>query len=423
MKRKPALIVGVVLVLLASLLMVPAVAQELGPETELERLVTSSTTAQAQQQLQPTEDDDSPGHETQDPVPPDHASGEVAHVALAGEGLVTVNSTRSEVRDDGSSSADVTLLAIGGEEVVGAHSDSGGPTHDESDPLADLCAGSGGQVCVGLLFAEADSTEDEDSSQAEAHGALLFACVSGGGNDPTTPECEGSGNAIGVGVATSDSTTTKDKRTGDTEAEQQTDVADICLGGETAGTCTGVGAEAAHAESKSTATDPNRPGTTERRSYVAGVEAGGQEFLLVEDPEAIAVPPGCPTEPGSIACVFLNQGESFIFTGGAASRQEAIDARVGVSGEDIVLFGHVATAETFVRNTGPQCPPVCPELTEVEAERLGKRGPAAGAGVKAGRADAGLPFTGSSIILGLVALGLMLSGGGLVGAAASKSRR
>jgi len=324
----------------------------------------------------PTDDGDLEGHETEDPEKPDHAGGAIAEVELGGESLVVVGDNNASIEDDGQSSGDVVVLALLGSEIIGAHSNcpavgcEGGESSSGVAPGL-LCEETSGGVCVGLLFADTTSSTEDNESSATADQAIAFACV---GGTQTAPEenCDG---LVGAGVSENHSMIHQDNTTGATEADQATDVADVCVGptGEDpiTGTCSGIGASALHSESHSEAPSETGPGTTERSSYLLALELAGSPAIVISDPTEIALPPGCP-EGASVLCVYLNQGESFVYTGGAASRQEALHVavlRAAVGGEDLVL-GHVASAETLAENTGPACPPgatrpdcvpVCPD--------------------------------------------------------------
>jgi hypothetical protein len=349
----------------------------------------------------PTEDDDAGAHETSDPEEPDHASGAVVSVDVAGEDAIDVGSTNAQVEDDGRSSGDVTVLAIGGNEIVGAHSDSrSGPENDTVAPLDALCEGSGGGVCVGLLFADTTSTESQGSSSAESDAALALACI-GGTQTDSDAACDGQ---VGAGVATSNSEVTQDNETGDTTADQKTAVADACVGGEDAeGVCSGLGAEVMSAQSHSEAPSEDGPGTTSSSSCTADIQAGGSGNCVIEDSEALELPPGCPAGQ-SLLCLYVNQGEAFVFTGGAGSHQEAVHISVlggAIEGSDLVTV-HFADAETLATNAGP---------ADVGDRGTGSGGPAPD--VSAG--GAGLPpelaFTGLQP-LGLLAVVLLLAGAG-----------
>jgi hypothetical protein len=418
MERTTRSIQVVLLVLLALLVAGPtSVAQEVGDPRDAVTTITDATgqatgdenapaagtTAQAPTvPSEPTEDDDAGAHETSDPQEPDHASGAVVSVDIAGDDAVDVGSTNAQVEDDGRSSGDVTVLAIGGNEIVGAHSDSrSGPENDSVAPVDALCEGSGGGVCVGLLFADTTSTESQGSSSAESDAALAFACI-GGDQTDSDASCDGQ---VGAGVATSNSEVTQDNETGDTTADQKTAVADACVGGEDAsGVCSGIGAEVMSAQSHSEAPSEDGPGTTSSSSCTADLQIGGSANCLIEDSEALELPPGCPAGQ-SLLCLYVNQGEAFVFTGGAGSHQEAVHISVlggAIEGSDLVT-AHFADAETLATNAGP---------ADVSDVQVGSGGPA-DPDVSAG--GAGLPselaFTGLQP-LALLAVMVLLAGAG-----------
>ena len=357
----------------------------------------------------PTTDDDSEGHETDNPAAPDHAGGGVLQVNVAGEDVLTVGSTKSRIADDGAASGDVTVLAIGGSEIVGAHSSSrGGPEEDSNDPLEALCAESDGGVCLGLLFADSSSTEDGATSFSESRAALAFLCL-GGEETEIDGSCQG---VVGAGVATSDSDIARNESTGRTDASQRTDLADACVGGEDGdGVCEGVGIALLHSESESSAPTEDGSGTTERSSFLAAIEAQGEEEVVIDEPTALAIPPGCPAG-GSLLCIFLNQGESFVFIGGAGSRQELIHVSLlpgVVEGQDLVE-AHAGVAESLARNAGPaEVQPDTEVQPETEVRPGVERAPAAGP--DEGRGE--LAFTGGDLLaLALVAMALLVTGTG-----------
>jgi hypothetical protein len=364
---------------------------------------SGSTTAEAPPvPSTPTSDDDSEGHETQDPAPPDHAGGSVLDVNVVGEDALTVGETESRIRDNGESSGDVTVLAIGGSEIVGAHSNSrSGPETDSNDPFEGLCTESDGGVCVGLLFAETTSTEEGATSSSESRAALAFLCL-GGEQTEADGTCDG---FLGVGVATSDSEITRNERTGRTDASQETELADACVGGEDrAGDCEGLGIALIHSESASSAPSENENGTTERSSFLAVIQAEGEEEVIIDEPAAFAVPPGCPAGE-SLLCIFLNQGESFVFVGGAGSRQEAIHVSLlpgAIEGQDLIEV-HAGVAETLARNAGPA--ETRPD-TEV-------RPAARGAPQVQGEVAGELAFTGADLLaMALLSVALSVIGAG-----------
>jgi hypothetical protein len=367
----------------------------------------------------PTEDGDTEGHETENPTKPDHASGSIADVTLAGEPLAEVGSNNAAINDDGTASGDVVVLALLGEEVIGGHSecpavDCEGGTASGGVAPGLLCEETAGGVCVGLLFAETTSSVTNEESSATADQALAFACV-GGTQEAPEENCDG---FVGAGVSENHSSITQDNTNGNTTSDQATDVADVCVGptGEDplTGTCSGIGASALHSESHSEANSETGPGTTERSSYLLALELAGEQAITISDPIAIEVPPGCPAG-GSLLCVYLNQGESFVYTGGGASRQEALHIAVlagAIDGADLV-GGHVSDAETLAENTGPACPPgatradcvpLCPSGVEVMPD-----------GTCPVQQPPGLPVTGMDTAIPLaVALTLMLMGAWLV---------
>jgi hypothetical protein len=376
----------------------------------------SQEAAPPQVPSQPAEDGDTGAHETENPAPPDHASGAVADVDLVGEDLVEVGSTRSQISDDGRASGDVTVLAIGGEEIVGAHSDSrSGPRDDDVAPFDQLCEGSGGDVCLGLLFASTSSRENAESSSARSQAALAFACL-GGEQTSSRQACEG---PVGAGVSTSDSRIQRDHGSGRTRARQTTSLADACVGpeGEVGGTCSGVGVELMTSESRSDSGDGTGPGSSQRKSWLAKVDVEGNPAVSITEPGALEVPPGCPAGR-SLVCLYVNQGETFVFTGGGGSRQEVVHItalRKAVDGADLVL-GHLGSAETLARNIaapgaeGPFGPP---------DGGPGPPNPLAG-GLPGPESEPANPapgdelaFTGGLNVAGLVAVALVLLAGGL----------
>ena len=376
----------------------------------------TQTAAPAAAPSSPTQDGDTGAHETADPKPPDHAGGSVADLDVAGEDAVDVGSTNAEVDENGKASGDVTVLAIGGNEIVGAHSNSRqGPEEDSVAPFDVLCEGSGGGVCVGLLFANTSSSENDQSSSARSQAALAFACL-GGTQTSGEEACDGE---VSLGVATSDSQTTQNNQTGATTAEQETELADACLGGEIRDTCSGFGAEVMSAESSSSAPSESGPGSSSGSSCVATIQAQGGGDCILEDPESIELPPGCPSGQ-SLVCLYVNQGETFIFTGGGANRQETAHVRVLpglVEGSDLVGL-HLATAETLATNTGavlgaPGGPPG-------EGVLGGGGGPeGGGAGGPGGPSE--LAFTGFELVKLLTVL-LVLALAGLVMLAVDRRR-
>ena len=429
--KRPGALLGAATI--AALLVVtgPTAAQEIGTGLEeatekvgqaTKGVSGGSATADAPPvPAAPNSDDDSEGHETQDPAPPDHASGGVVDIQVAGEDLVTVGATDARIEDDGEASGDVTLLAIGGSEIVGAHSRSrGGPANDANDPLAPLCEESGGAICIGLLFAETSSSEDGSISTAESRAALAAVCV-GGDETEYDGTCQG---LLGADLATSDGEIRRDEGTGRTDAAQENELAGACLGGEgDQGACEGLRIAVLRSESTSSAPTADGDGTTERSSFLAAVEAQGEEEVIVDDPVTIAIPPGCPAGQ-SLLCIFLNQGESFVFVGGAGSRQEVVhvDLLPGlVDGQDLVE-AHAGVSETLARNAGPAEVRPGTEVRPGFERAPGLPPGAAGGPAVAGEVAGKLAFTGSELLaLGLIGAALLVIGSGALAVACRRA--
>ena len=253
----------------------------------------------------PSSDDDQPGHETEDPASPDHGAAETVDANLGGEDVADVGHNDATVEDDDSTSADSTLLALGGEEVFGAHADSDGENESHfGDPLAPLCEGSEGQVCLQVLYADAYATDEGGSSHSQSQSGVLGVCLGGTSSDPKA-ECDG---PVAAGVAESDGEASRNQSSGRTTASSESDVAEVCLEPDPITGACSLGASALHSEGDSDSGDS--PGTASRDSYLLAVEAGGEEKGRMGDPTSIAIQPAC-AEP-SLVCIFLNQGETYL---------------------------------------------------------------------------------------------------------------
>ncbi|MGH2739631.1 MAG: hypothetical protein ACRDH6_03995 [Actinomycetota bacterium] len=303
-------------------------------------------------------DDDSEGHETEDPEAPDHGSSTVAQVFLADGDLLTVGHTNSQTEDDGESSGDVTILALGGNELLGAHSNSReGPEEDSSDLLGiGLCDATGGILCV--LYAQTSASEDGNETSAEAHHALVWLCLAGseGAAHPTDGACDA---PVFASVGEGHSSTETDKGSGHTTSSARTSLADVCLGGvdQDTGRCSGLGVVVTDSQADADAPSQNDPGSSGRGSFIA-VEAGGDAIIEIADPTDVTLPPGCP-ESGSLLCLFLNQGEDSAFPGGAQAGQDALHLDVVKGAGTTVVLGHVAGADALATNS-PLAAPVPP---------------------------------------------------------------
>lgn len=347
-------------------------------------------------------DDDSLGHETEDPQQPDHGGATVLDSGLAGEDVARVGESRANVEDDDSTSGDATLLALGGEEIAGAHADSDG--EDEShfgDPLEPLCSGSEGQVCLSVLYADAWATEDGDTSSSRGRTGVADVCLGGDGAE----DCTG---PVSTGVATSESEAERDQRSGRTTASSSSEVADVCVQPDPATGLCAVGVEVLHSEGRSDS--GGSKASADRDSHLIALELGNEEQARVSDPQALSLPPDCP-EGGSLVCLFVNQGETYLGKGVAGHAQEALHVDVLPGNLDLVV--EAGRSETLVHNDGGEA-------------RGGDTGPAvrgAGGGpgspgTVAGVADM-LPQTGG-VWSGLLALALLGIGAGALLTARSR---
>lgn len=356
---------------------------------------------------EPASDDDLEGHETEDPKGPDHGGASAADADLGEQDVTEIGRTHAQTNDDDSTESDASLLSLGGQEVLGAHADSDGNQEEHfGDPLAPLCEGSDGQVCLAVLYADARATDDGSTSQSSSRTGVADACVGGSGG----AGCDG---PIALGAAQSSSESERDQDSGRTTASSESTVGAVCLSRDpVTGFCM-VGAEALHSEGSADSGGSDGSGASaERDSYVLTLDLGGEERGRVEDPTAIALQPDC-ADP-SLICVYLNQGETYLGEATAGHAQEALDLNA-LPGQPTAVGIELARTETLVHNdggedtgvagdeaTGDNRPP--PALKGV-GETAGNDGVVAG--VMAGV----LPDTGG-IGTGLLAAGLLTLGGG-----------
>lgn len=350
--------------------------------------------------LTPVQDDD-PDKEMTDPVSPDHASSDNATVELAENDLAGIGQTDATIGDDDSASADASALSLGGNEIIGAHSE-GNQSASAGDPLEPVCSGSDGALCAQLVEADATSSEANGAQSSQSSTNVVGACV--GGDDATGETCSG---PVAAGVLTSDSAIQRG-RDGHTQASSSSSVADVCLvqaGGEAplplplpeapGGGCL-VGAEAVESSGASS----SRDNSASKDSTIVALEVAGQPIEVIGgEPMAIEILPDCP-EGMQLACLFLNQGETYI--GSAGHAITALDANL-LNGTVLATVSHT---ETLVHKF-----PAAPELP------AGPGGPGEDGGVEGGPAggeaadsDGVLPDTGGlfSGLLTLALLGLAL---------------
>jgi LPXTG-motif cell wall-anchored protein len=284
----------------------------------------------------PSSDDDLPGHETEDPAPPDHGGAQVADVDLDGNDVADVAGSTATIEDNDDTNSDATLLALGGEEIIGAHADSNGTKEDHAgDPLAPLCEGTEGGVCLRILYADAYADEDGSTSSSSSQTGVADVCVGGDSADPQA-ECTG---PVSAGAGQSQSEAERDQRSGRTTASSRSSLADANVG---QGQVT-----AGAVQSEGWADSGNSPASADRSSSVANLAVAGTPLEAeITDPFAIAVPPDCP-DP-SLVCVFANQGETYIGDGIAGHAQEALH----VEALNGALLTELARSETLVHNDG-----------------------------------------------------------------------
>jgi LPXTG-motif cell wall-anchored protein len=386
-----------------------------GAESTDANLATPSSPAPA-----PSSDDDLPGHETEDPTPPDHGEAQLADVNIGDEDVVDASHNNSTVEDDDSTTADSTLLALGGQEILGAHADSEGQNEEHfGDPLAPLCEGSEGQVCLQVLYADAWATDDGTTSSSRSQSGVLGACLGGTSSDPAA-ECDG---PVAAGVAESDGTAQRIQGSGRTTASSESDLVDICLERDPATSACALGIGVLHSEGQS---DSNQAtGTASRDSYVLGLDLGGESVARLEDPTSLALQPEC-ADP-SLICVFANQGETYLGGSVAGHAQEALN--IGVLADTLGLQIELGRSDSLVHNDGGEVAPGAGGGNAPGTDIAGAGGGAGGPGqpgtdIAGVSADAGggvLPNTGG-IWSGLLAVALFAVAAGAFVMAYSRRR-
>ena len=358
----------------------------------------------------PASDDDSPGHETENPEQPDHGGGHVADVDFLEEDAVDVSDNEATVEDDDSTSADSTLLALGGMEVLGAHADSSGPKESHAgDPLAPLCEGSAGALCLRILYSDAYADETGSTSSSSSESGIAELCVAGSSSEQRD-ECDG---AVGAEVADSEGQAERNKSTGETRARSFSDVFNLCLQEPQANACQ-VEMQLLHSEGEADSGGPSSAAS--RESTVARLSLAGTEVFDLDDPEALAFPSECP-DP-SLFCLFANQGETYLGDDVSGHAQEALhfDFLKGIPlGETTgtVLRIELSATQTLVHNDGGSDGPGAGGSDGGEGPAPGASGGPGNPGAAAPAAVLGgvLPNTGG-IWSGLVALALFLISAG-----------
>ncbi len=319
----------------------------------------------------PDEDRDSEGHETDDPQFPDHGAGSVADVELGDQEenqeaeedgateIADVTEYDATIEDDASSNGDATVLALFGDEIFGSHADSeDGPAEESENFTEGLCEGTDGGLCLSLLYSDAYAAETDDASTAGGRAGVLALCLGGNNGDITTSdECDGpivlgAAEGIGVGERNDD---------GNTATASKNEALNLCLGGtedQTGDTlCDGLGLSALNGESASAADDEEA--VTEGTSHVIGFDAGGDEAFRAEDSAGGCLPPVDDQDAVALLCLFVNQGEEFVFgsgeadgveyTRGAASAVEALHLDV-LRNTPLEILVELGKAESIARD-------------------------------------------------------------------------
>ena len=385
-------------------------------------------------------------NDVEDPQAPDHGAADTVKSKIAGEDALGAGHTRSTVEDDDSTKAEATPLTAAGADMfgLGATADSEGQQHQTNEPVSPatgpVCEGSSGGLCLDVLYAQADATDDGDTSSSHSESELAGGCV--GGEDTaigTSTDCD---SPVQAGLVQSQSDATRDQSSGRTRASSSSAVLAICLSAPGSGLPVpevpeipelpvialpggdGVGCAIEGALLTSQGESDSGAGGTapssSRSSSVGTLGANGEEYEL-SDPQALELPPGvCPDGLGSLLCGYVNQGETYLGDELAGHAQEALHVTVLPGLLDLDLTG--ARTETLVHNDGGE-----PEVKGVEdedpdASNPGNARPAAEVeGVEA-RAEGGLPNTGGPAA-GLLVMGLLGVGAGAMLVAVSRLRR
>ena len=343
----------------------------------------------------PSSDSDLPGNETVDPKAPDHGSTQGAVVKVGDQEIAGVNNDKATVNDDDSTTADSSLLTLGGQEILGTHADSTGTNESHfGDPLAPLCEGSDGAVCLTVLYADAYATDDGSTSHSQSRSGIANACLGGTSTDPDA-RCNG---PIALGAARSEAQADRNQSTGQTTASSMFEAATLCLQPDPiTGACT-VGASALHSEGQSDSGTDSTSSSASRSSHLLGGEFQGTPLGPVSDPTDLSIQPQC-ADP-SLLCVFLNQGETYLASGIAGHSQDALKLTLLPGVLDV--FAGVGHTETLAHNDGGDPPSTPPPGDEPNGPN-GSDGPDAPDDAEASPA---LPDTGGSWS-GLLALGLI----------------
>ncbi len=335
------------------------------------------------------------------------ASAVVVDIEINGNEVLTISESKTEAKDD-SCHAEANVLVIVGTVIFGESADCA-PGQDTvaEGSLANLhgqTCGSG--LCLAVLYGYAQATDNADSTESHSQSDVVNLCL-GGEQESVRDYCTGTGVGARVGHSKSDSS--RNKKSGEAGAHQESSLLEVCLGGEDpeTGICDGIGVVLLHSEGDAVA----RPGQTSEvsgQSQTICVEAQGEETPICYDGNNPVIPPGCddvPDEerPGAL-CIGLNDGDVTAEAGKGSGHQEAItlDAITVISGS--IDQGDISVDSTKVKGekVSPPKPPKPPKKPEKKKPTLaGPAGPAL--------ANTGVSFLPTILFaLGLMLLGLRL---------------
>lgn len=369
-----------------------------GPTTMLAPVTAApAPVSTAVQAPPPSSDSDLPGNETVDPTAPDHGSTQGAVAKIGDQEIAGVSNDKATVNDDDSTTADSSLLTLGGQEILGTHADSTGTNESHfGNPLAPLCEGSGGAVCLTVLYADAYATDNGSTSHSQSRSGIVNACLGGTSTDPNAT-CNG---PIALGAATSAAQADRNQSTGRTTASSMFEAANLCLQPDPITGACALGASALHSEGQSDSGSGSTPSSASRSSSLLGGELQGTPLGPVSDPTDLSIQPQC-ADP-SLLCVFLNQGETYLAPGIAGHAQDALKltALPGV----LDAFAGVGRTETLVHSDGGNATP--PSTPPPGDEPNGPNGSDGSDKADGSEDNAALPNTGGPWS-GLLALGLI----------------
>ncbi|MCA1833195.1 MAG: hypothetical protein ABR548_01355 [Actinomycetota bacterium] len=259
------------------------------------------------------------------------ADGTAARLALFDTEVLVVGQTSAQASNE--SSSDATVISVLGNEVIGSHSSADGGTSNSVTGYGhDLCALSEGQLCLALLYGEANSSDSGGSSSSDAYTALAALCA-GGEQKDAGDECDG---PITAAVGESRSSARNDAAGGTASSESESTVARLCLGDDPkTPLCDGIGVVVLHRDAKS--------GSAAGEPTGVDFQSGGQDQGGLPHPGPIG---DCP-ESGGGNCLLFNDGDAgagtvaaadpVLNTGGTSSAHaEGFILQLVISGNEIV---------------------------------------------------------------------------------------